>query len=279
MNFKMPAYLSSVSILLFLNKVQTVLANGDDEHAEEVEKVAAFAIDEFIRTSSIRIAIAAGLILIVLVIISSVIKEKSEPAKKILFGLMTTAIVLPTLYFVLSTLYLNFVSYTRGPVHRHADFRIFVCGEEIRLKGPDGFLSNRVGTPVFHHHDDARIHIEGAVVNHSDVSLSSFFRVVGGNLSQSSFSIPAEGGLLEINNHDSCPDGSEGEWQVFLYKTDGAVATQTKLENYTDYVPSPEVNVPPGDCIIFEFDSPKDKTGHLCRFYEIERDKGDLEIR
>ena len=65
MNFKMPAYLSSVSILLFLNKVQTVLANGDDEHAEEVEKVAAFAIDEFIRTSSIRIAIAAGLILIV----------------------------------------------------------------------------------------------------------------------------------------------------------------------------------------------------------------------
>lgn len=278
MNFKKPAYFSSASVLLFLSKVSTAFANGNDEHVEEVEKVSGFTTDEIIRTNSIRIAIAAGVILIILVIISSVIKEKSESVKKILFGLMTAAIVLPTLYFTLSTLYLNFTSYTGGPVHWHADYRIFVCGEEIFLKSPEGVFSNKVGTAVFHHHDDARIHVEGTVINPSDVSLSSFFMAIGGELTQTSFSIPAAEGLLQVNNNDLCPNGSEGEWQTFLYKTEGVVATQTKLEHYAGYVPSPEVNIPPGDCLIFEFAESKEKTENICSFYEIEQDKGELEI-
>lgn len=279
MSLKKTAYFSSASVLLFLSKVSTALANGKDEHGEEVEKVSSFAIDEIIRTSSIRIAIAAGIILIVLVIISFVIKEKSKSVKKILFGLITTAIVLPTLFFVGSTLYLNFASQTKGPVHWHADFRIFNCGKEIFLKGPEGALSNRVGTPVFHHHEDMRVHVEGTVFHLSDVSLSSFFRTIEGELIQDSISVPTEEGLVEVKNDDACPDGSRGTLQVFLYKTEGAIAVQIKIENYTNYVPSPEVSIPPGDCIIFEFAEPKEKTEHLCSFYEIDRDKGELEIR
>ncbi|MBI2142977.1 hypothetical protein HYU20_01395, partial [Candidatus Woesearchaeota archaeon] len=55
------------------------------------------------------------------------------------------------------------------------------------------------------------------------------------------------------------------------WKTVDGRAVQEKLgSHYEDYVPSPFGNVPPGDCIIFEFGSAvKEKTERMCESYEV----------
>jgi len=70
--------------------------------------------------------------------------------------------------------------------------------------------------------------------------------------------------------------------QAFLYRIvnaypnqkKGFLYEQVKLENFADYVLSPYVNVPPGDCIIIEFDEEKDTTDKICETYSASIQKG-----
>lgn len=238
-------------------------------------------MEAFIKTTSLETAAIAAAVLALLVSISLMRREQSEFFKKLVFFLMVVAIVVPTVYFVGGTIYLNLISVTRGPVHWHADFRIFACGEELQLKESEGW-SNKVGTSVFHHHNDNRIHIEGVVVDPRAYTLHDFFSVIGGTLLPNSFAVPAQDGIRVWKNGDLCPDGAPGEWQAFLYKTtdpERGIAHQRKLASYTDYVISPYGTIPPGDCIIFEFGPPKEKTDAICSFYQIAKDKGEIEIQ
>jgi len=54
------------------------------------------------------------------------------------------------------------------------------------------------------------------------------------------------------------------------------VFEQQKLENFEDYILSPHTSIPPGDCIIIEFDSDKEKTDHICETYKVSIERGDL---
>ena len=249
----------------------TVLAHGTEEVAQIVQPT----LDEVIRSNSVKFSLLAGGVIIVLTIFSVLLKEKSEWMKYLLFGSFVAVALLNTIYLSGSTIYLNQKSETGGPVHWHADFEIWRCGQELELADPKGF-SNKVGTEVIHEHDDKRIHIEGPILDLHDASLGHFFEEVGGSMSSNHLTIPTEEGMVTLRDGDKCPDREDASFQVFVYKTEGATFSQEKLKNPSSYILSPHPQVPPGDCIIIELDRQKDKTDKLCNFYKIAAQKGEL---
>lgn len=246
----------------------------------------------------------AAILVVLLVVIASQIRDRFPKLKAPVYGLIA-AIVGSTTFFLLgSTIYLNVVSDSGGPVHRHADIEYWACGAEVELRDPYKFLSNKIGTATLHEHNDKRIHLEGVVVDEDvDATLGNFMRIIGGDLTKGSISIPVHqerlleddvdgdqvnteylayleskvrgtenSRLLDLRNGDTCGEGLAavpGELQVFVYtfNEEDDTYAQSKLEDPESYIYSSYSNVPPGDCIIFEFDRPKDFTDKLCMQY------------
>jgi hypothetical protein len=240
-------------------------------------------MEEVFRSNSITATLVAGGILFILTVLSLLIKEKSEFLSSLLFWSMVVVIVANTLFLAGSTVYLNSKSLTGGPVHWHADFEIWDCGQKIDfIPNPKGF-SNKIGTPTLHEHNDNRIHVEGVVTSYAEVTLGHFFEVAGWELTNTSINkLVAEDGVYSRRNGETCntrPDimGIPGELQVFVYKTSNDTFSQQKLTQPAEYILSPYSQVPAGDCIIIEFDSPKEKTDKLCNFYKVAIQKGEVQ--
>lgn len=242
---------------------------------EEVLQVIEPSLDQIIRGNSIKYTLIALLSLGILTIISLIIRNKSEPIKYLLFTGFVLVSLLTTLYLSVSTIYLNQKSLIGGPIHYHADFEIWNCGQKVELRNPSGF-SNKIGSEVIHEHNDNRIHIEGVILNEHDASLGHFFETIGGQLHQDHMALPTENGLLELENGQSCADGQKSSLQVFVYKTQNKSFSQQKLGDPENYVISSFSQVPPGDCIIVEFSPQKEKTDKLCTFYQVAKEKGEL---
>jgi hypothetical protein len=197
--------------------------------------------------------------------------------KKFLFAGIVIPTLLTSFYLAGSTIYLNIVSSSGGPVHWHADFQIWDCGKEVELEDPTGFLSNKVGTATLHEHNDQRIHLEGVVVKEAEASLGHFFDVVGGKISANEIQVPTNNGLIIRRNGDGCGDGKSGILQVYLFRTSGDTYTQEKVANPEKIILSPHGAVPPGDCIIMQFKSTvEDKTDKICQQYRIKEQLGEL---
>lgn len=263
-------------------------------------------LEEKIGGVSIDIVMFSAIALTVLVILAALLKDKYPRLKLPLFSLIASIMAASTLYMAASTVYLNVKSDSGGPVHWHADFETWVCDSQIELRDPTGFLSNKIGTSVLHEHDDQRIHLEGVVVDDKvDASLGKFFHVVGGAVTAEALVAPLnapdkglyfedeidgdgenpsnlqaiekfvvqdeEGPYVRLEDGQTCNDGREGDVQVFAItlNEDGDSYTQRKLENPRDYVITDDPNVPPGDCIIFEFGPTRDRTDKLCEQYGI----------
>ncbi|MEX0587259.1 MAG: hypothetical protein WD940_01655 [Patescibacteria group bacterium] len=223
--------------------------------------------------------LATGIAL-TLIILSIIWKNKTEKAKWFLYLGIAVPIFLATIFMAGSTVYLNLVSTSGGPVHWHADFQVWACGQELDLIDPTG-ISNRVGSPVFHEHGDDRIHVEGVVTDLADAALGRFFGFVGGELHDDHFSFPTNEKVHEYDNGDLCSDGKPGLLQVFVWKTDQDQSEfyQEKLDHFEDYVLSPYGTIPPGDCLIVEFGEEKESTDKLCTFYRLAEQKGELRRR
>jgi len=261
-------------------------------------------IESRINAFSIKTVLVSILILAVLLLISTrIVKSKKlEKLKKPIFILIVLAISVPSLFMTGSTIYLNTVSDSRGPVHWHTDIEFWVCGQEVELRDPFALLSNKIGTSTFHEHDDKRIHLEGVVMDKQvDSSLDKFMRVTGGSIEKSKLVIPTEPNpfesdtdgdvvtgdqelvkqfltkgdkertILTVENGQGCSDQGYAEVQVFLYsfsKKDDTY-TQTKLEDPKSYTMRDESTVPPGDCLIVEFDQVKSVTDKLCKQFGV----------
>lgn len=256
---------------------------------------------------SIRVVGIAALIIVSLLVYSSRQKRMKNSKKRGLFAGIVSAIVMTTVFLFGSTIYLNTVSDSGGPVHWHSDIEFWVCGTEVELRDPKGALNNKIGTATYHEHNDKRLHLEGVVVDEEyDASLEKFMKVSGGDLTDSKIIIPTEksiieddpdgdvsfedaeslrefyreytsGSVLELSNGQSC-NGSPSETQVFVYsynKEDNTY-TQTKLADPKRYTMRDESVVPPGDCVIVEFGPARDATDKLCLQYGI-RDKDNCE--
>ncbi len=198
---------------------------------------------------------------IIVLIISAKFKEKvPKGVKKLFFFLLVIPIVLSSLYLGGSTINENVVSETNGPVHWHADYEVWVCGEKLDLIDPK-FPSNKIGSPLFHEHNDDRIHIEGTVVNLQNVDLGSYFEVIGGDLKSDYIKYPTTEGVAEKDNGDLC-DGVPGNLKVYV--------NGKKIQDFENYKVYPEARVPPGDCIIVEFsESNEDTTSRICNSWNV----------
>jgi hypothetical protein len=263
-----------ITFLLFL--VLIVFASAHEE-----------AVSDYglrLHEQALNVVIVAAVIVVGALIAASYAKSISEKRKWVLFLVIVITVLIATIYSAGTTIYLNVISETGGPVHWHADFEIWNCGESVDLITPTG-LSNRVGTPVYHEHNDNRLHTEGVVVKRSDVDLHEFFEVTGGVLTNDYLRMPTDDGVVEIKNGDDC-NGQPGKLQAFVYQVENAYAsqnkdfivTQTKVENFSDYILSPYINVPPGDCIIIEFDEEKSRTDKLCETYNVALHNGEMVI-
>lgn len=199
------------------------------------------------------------LILISFYLISN-INKLSGNKKKTLFWITITPIILSSLYLAGHTIYENITSITKGPVHWHADYQIWACGERLELHEPEGGLSNKQGNALLHGHEDDRIHIEGTITNLNEVTLSKFLEANAGILANDQLKIYTEDGLITYINGDLCPDGQQGYLKVYV---NGKLKTNPK-----DYVISPYPNIPPGDCIIIEFSNfASQTTDKICESY------------
>jgi hypothetical protein len=246
----------------------TILVNAHEEEND------ALRIDEYLTQSSIKYLIIASIITALLLIVASLHKNKSENFKKFVFSSIVIVVTLSTLYLAGTTVYINVISETKGPIHWHADFEIWNCNNKIDLIDSKG-ITNKVGSPLLHEHGDNRIHVEGTVLDKKNVNLHKFFDVIGGFLKKGYLKVPANGEALELNDGDLC-NNNPGKLQVFVYKiiTPNPYSEkvleykQTKLDDFENYVLSSYTDIPPGDCIIIEFDENKDKTDKICERYK-----------
>lgn len=270
----------------------------------------ALDLEQQIAGLSKSIIVGAALLLVVLVVLSVALRDRIPKLKPALFAGLATTLLAPTLFLIVSTIYLNVRSESGGPVHWHAEIEFWACGTELELRDPTGFLSNKIGTSTYHEHDDKHIHLEGVVVNKEDASLGKFMRVTGGSLSTTGIDVPLnadqnawfasgdkrdgdsqadmnasefesefvkhspEGSVASLKNGGQCK-GQPAELQTFVYtyNKQNDTYSQRKLEDPAGYVIRDESSLgPPSDCVIFEYDTPKDRTSKLCEQYGI-RDK------
>ncbi|MBI2658282.1 hypothetical protein HYX08_06350 [Candidatus Woesearchaeota archaeon] len=185
-------------------------------------------------------SMAFGALILIIVIFH---KTMNEFIKKAVYMLLAMSVLLVTIYLVVTTLHLNTISITKGPVHWHADFEILVCDKEIMLTEPKG-LSNKQGVDLMHAHNDNRIHVEGVLLSEKAASLGAFFYAIGGSLSSDGLKVPGDEGLTAVHEGDECNE-KPAKFYVFV---NGKL-----IENPSAYVISPYEKVPPGDRIKFVF--------------------------
>jgi hypothetical protein len=205
------------------------------------------------------IKLAGAILAIATILILPLKKNMSESGKNVVFWTLSVLVMGSTVFFAGTIVTENLQSQTGGPVHWHADYQVHVCGERVDLIDPKGF-SNKVGTPLFHEHDDDRIHVEGTVMDIPDVNLGNYFKVIGGKLANGTLTYPTENGTVTKEPGDTC-NGEPASLQVYV--------NGDRIDNYEDYLYYPDPYVPPGDCIIIEFDStPTETTDKICSSWE-----------
>lgn len=240
---------SVIVCVVFLLLISLVFAHGDEEESKKSLDISTI--------SFIIIGISSANALFILALSCFYRKQKA-----LLFWILITPIIFTSIFLIVTTLLTNFNADSQGPVHWHADYEIWICEEKINLVDPQGF-SNKVGTNLFHEHNDDRIHIEGVVTSMEEVNLQHFIETVGGEITKSGITLITNDGLVSYENGEKC----NGTLQVFVYKTENEMQTQEKLDDFLEYVPSPYSEVPPGDCIIIEFGEEKESTEKMCTTY------------
>lgn len=208
--------------------------------------------------------------------VALIITDKSDIIKRTLFDLIIISVTVPTVVLVYNTVFLNANSWSNGPVHWHADYEVWACGQQLDLVDPTGW-SNKIGTATLHEHSDNRIHIEGVAITPGDVSLGRFIAVAGGEITNSALIFPDKNGLLTVTNGAVCRDGTVGTVQAYVYRMNpDNTFVQKKLHTPGSYVPSPQSQVPPGDCLIIEFGPESPRTNRLCRSWHVAQSTGKL---
>lgn len=201
--------------------------------------VLAYEPSDYLPVDPFPLALYGFAFILVLSFLSIKFADKmSELHKKIVFVLVAIVVVGVTLYAGGTTVYLNLISESGGPAHWHADFEIWDCGEKVTDLAYTTGLESFVGTAVLHHHNDYRIHVEGVLIKKSNASLGSFFKAIGGDMTNNSISIPLNDGTIRtLKNGDLC-NGRPGVLKLFVQNatTNGEFVENNQL---SDYVLSP----------------------------------------
>ena len=270
-------------LTLFLLLAATTGVWGHEGEEEAIDS--SIQLAQTLRENSYNVILLTSAALIVLVVYSIKTKPRKEKMKRIVFWTIAFFAVGSNLYLAGATIYTNMVSPTGGPVHWHTDYEVWNCGQPLDLIDPTGW-DNRVGTWEVHEHNDNRMHIEGTILNMDQASFHHFFEITGGTIEQEGMTYPSVNGDVTLPATGSCNE-RPAELQVFrLYVTNPEsqknwTYTQEKLEypEGLEKIMAPYSNVPPGDCLIIEYDAPKEKTTHSCASYRAAMNRGELHGR
>lgn len=202
-------------------------------------------------------AVLITILTILIIIFKGRVQESKY--KKYVFLAFVIPVLASTFYLAGHTVHKNMISETGGPIHWHADFEIWVCDNQLDLVNPSG-LSNKVGTPLFHEHNDDRIHVEGTVNKIEDINVGAFFKTIGGEITQTSLKYPtSEGNIIKVENNDLCND-QPAELKVYV--------NGIRINDPVNYMYYPHPGIPPGDCIIVEFGvNLPETTTKVCKFW------------
>ncbi len=163
-------------------------------------------------------------------------KKNLETAKKVIFWIIVVVTAYVSLTIFYQTIQINVTSWSKGPVHWHADVDIEICGEPYFLPSIEGFR-NQVGTELVHTHEDMRIHVEGPVMEPEEASLGNFFDLQGIPFSATE--------ITDKKNGDLCPDGKPGKVRMFVNGKESF--------EFDKHIIAPYPDVPPGDFIKITF--------------------------
>jgi len=217
-------------LFVFLLSVMRVYGHGIEENAA---KTIPWPIWDVVGYGAALFAV----LIFVMVQFNKVMKSKM---KLFVYSLVVLSVGFVTLYLIITTVHLNIISPTGGPVHWHADYEVWTCGEELKLVDPK-FPSNKVGNPVLHDHGDNRLHVEGVITEMAEASLHSFFNIVGGELTATSLGFSTNEKYVFYENGNLCPSGNPGTLYVFV--------NGKQVDDFPEYVLAPHEIVPPGDAI------------------------------
>lgn len=258
-------------VLLFAIFYPTLLF-ASDQASDKVKQ----NFESLVANYSLKGVFFSFLLLVVLLSISIFAKKLNEVRKRLLFWAIVGITTITTFGLIGSTIYLNRVAWSDGPIHWHADIEVWACEGKLNFSDPKG-LSNKIGTSTLHEHNDERIHFEGVVLAEADAYLENFFHVIGGQLTSQLMRIPTNGGEQIFESGDECANAEMGKVQVFVYRVNpDKTYYQTKLADPAHHLMQDASQVPPGDCIIVEFSTHRAKTDHLCQSYQVANKIGKL---
>lgn len=172
-------------------------------------------------------------------------EHMTKTEKKVVFVLYILITAGITIYIAGGTAYLNMTSATGGPIHWHADFEVWACGQKLEMQHSEG-LENKVGTNLMHAHDDYRIHVEGVLQHMDEASVGEFFEAIGGEFSEDTLTVPLlDTSMRTWKNGDLCPDGNPGKIRFFINGKENF--------DFGKYIIAPYADVPPGDFLNITF--------------------------
>ncbi len=189
---------------------------------------------------------------------------------KVLFALLffiTTSFGL-TLFFMNSKKHLTvYKSYPwqEGELLARVDYRIFACGEELFLEATKDSPAGR-GEGLYATSIPGSIIARGLPHTYGEASLPAFFEAIGGKLetpirkmNTKVMNLPTSLGVREFHNGNLCGDQPAQLW-VLHHRVEPSPQLSTVhprvLWKYFDYgFRNNYGTVPPGDCLLFLFDS------------------------
>jgi|GEM_PF-1173951 len=185
--------------------------------------------------------------------------------KNIYFRLAIVTVI--AVVFMLASVFLinSFRRWRNGQVLSRVDYRIFACGKEIFLK-PEEESPVGKGKGLFARSEQGSIVAKGKPRSIKDITLPAYFGAAGGalefptgNENTEIFRVPTSAGMREFRSGDQC-NGKKASLHVLHYRVDASTKPWSVFKRifwkYPDYVLQNNYGkVPPGDCLIFIFDS------------------------
>lgn len=222
-----------------------------------------------------------GAVSAVLFLAAAVIAHRKAPHIQLpLFaGLCVVVLCISFLLAAASTAHLK--GSPTGPIERQAQISFWVCGQQLALRDPSRWLSNKLGTARWHEHNDDIMHYQGIPTNlEEEVSVSAFMQAVKGQISPFTLVVPLneqwpladrstnaaverfiavqrDGKYASMVNGQTC-NNAPAEVQLFAV-TDHS---QFKILDPPHYIVSTKRAA--DECLVVEFDVPKAATAYRC---------------
>lgn len=168
-----------------------------------------------------------------------------------------------------------------GPIERQAQVSFWVCGQQLELRDPSKWISNKIGTAQWHEHNDDIMRYQGIPRNlQDDVSLGAFMQAIKGQITPFTLVVPLneqwpladrstnaaierfiaiqrDGKYASMVNGQIC-NNTPAEVQLFAVTPH----SQFKILDPPHYIISSKR--PAEECLVVEFDAPKTVTNHRC---------------